>query len=89
MSVDDLAVVATLTETAKVKEELLMEFVLSDLGPGQWLLGVNIVRGWVHRKILRTLPSYIDSTLDHHGMPVTGCNPVQTPLTGPAEPTLH
>jgi transposase InsO family protein len=79
MSVDDLTIVAnSKDETKRVKEELSSEFLISDLGPVQWLLGVKIERYRDRRKLILSQASYIDSILARHNM--SDCNSVLTPM---------
>src|SRR5579859_93922 len=67
----------------KVIKQLQSHFKLRDLGPTNYLLGVEITRNRSERSISLSQRQYIVDILDRFGM--ADCKPVSTPM----EPGLH
>jgi hypothetical protein len=59
-------------------KELAKHFKLRDLGPTNFLLGINIGRDRPNRTISLSQPQYIVNMLERYGM--TDCKPVSTPM---------
>lgn len=77
--VDDLLLASkSLSEIAKVKEELKKVFKIHDLGPTKQILGIKVERDRPSRTIYLSQPAYIEDILSHYKM--ERCNPAQTPM---------
>uniref|UniRef100_A0A3Q7IIS4 Reverse transcriptase Ty1/copia-type domain-containing protein n=1 Tax=Solanum lycopersicum TaxID=4081 RepID=A0A3Q7IIS4_SOLLC len=63
---------------AKLKKDLSKSFDMKDLGPAQQILGMNIVRERIKRKLWLSQEKYIERVLERFNM--KSAKPVSTPL---------
>lgn len=77
--VDDITLTSKSLESLdKFVKELASHFELRDLGPTNFLLGIQITRDRPNRSIALSQPQYIDDMLERYKM--TESNPVSTPM---------
>ncbi|MCP3667059.1 MAG: DDE-type integrase/transposase/recombinase [Gammaproteobacteria bacterium] len=77
--VDDLLLVSGNKELINSeKRELAQKFSIKDLGPAHFVLGVQIQRDRVNRRMVLSQSTYLKKVLERFGM--ADCKPVSTPM---------
>jgi hypothetical protein len=65
-------------EWIEIKEQLMKEYTIKDLGDAEWILGMRIIRDRMNKTIKLNQSIYIDKILKKFSM--INCNSVLTPL---------